>query len=200
MLKKITLTFFMIFFALFMKANAQSEIAPDKQAAIKELVALINADNKAEAMVGVLSAQMDSMRETIIDSVLKERTDINASEKQTIREYLLAEQDASTKRFQERLMQKINFTEMINEISVVVYDKYYTLEEIRELVAFYKTPTGQKTLKTMTPLLADTLRLTQERIVPKIPVVLKELQDEEKQEIERQVNAKKPKGNKPASK
>jgi hypothetical protein len=200
MLKKITLTIFMIAFALIAQANAQTEIAPEKQTAVKELVSLINADNQAETMVGLLTAQMDSMREPIIDAVLKERTDLSAAERQTVRELLLADQNNAEKRFQEKLMQKINFTEMINEISMIVYDKYYTLDEIKELTAFYKTPTGQKTLKNMTPLMTDTLKLTQERVISKIPVVLKELEDEEKQEIERQVNAKKPRPKKSVSK
>ena len=200
MLKKITLTIFMIAFALIAQATAQTGIVPEKQAAVKELVTLINADNQAETMVGLLTAQMDSMREPMIDAVLKERTDLSAAERQTVRELLLADQNNAEKRFQEKLMQKINFTEMINEISMIVYDKYYTLDEIKELTAFYKTPTGQKTLKNMTPLMTDTLKLTQERVISKIPVVLKELEDEEKQEIERQVNSKKPRPKKSVSK
>ncbi len=200
MLKKFTLTFFIISFALIVQVTAQTEVSTEKQTAIQELVTLINGDNKAEEMVNAMSRQMDSIREAAVNSVLDERADLTAAEKETLRQSLISKQKESAKRFQEKLLQKLNYNQMINEIAAIVYDKHYTLEEIRELTVFYKTPTGQKTLKTMAPIMTDTMQLIQERLIPKIPVIIKELQDEEKQEIEREVNAKKPKTKKSASK
>ena len=199
MLKKITLTFFIALFAFISQANAQTAISPEKQAVIKELLALVNADNKSEDMMNLFVAQMETMREKTIDAVLDERTDLTAEERKALRETLITSQKEAAKRFHEKLMQKLNFDEMIDEIATIVYDKYYTVDEIKDLIAFYKTPTGQKMLKTMTPLMADTLILTTERLAPKIPIIFKEIQDEEKREIERVVNAKKPKGKKSAS-
>jgi uncharacterized protein len=193
MLKKITLSLFLIIFGLIAQINAQTEISPEKQAAINELISLINADNKAEDMVAAISGQMDSIRESSINVVLDERTDLTVAEKKLLRESLITSQKASSKRFQDKLMQKLNFNEMINEIAAIVYDKYFTIDEIKELTAFYRTPTGQKTLKTMTPLMTDTLQLTQERLLPKLPIIFKEIQEEEKMEIEREVNLRKPK-------
>ena len=182
------------------QANAQTEVSTEKETAIKELIALINVDNRAEDLVGLLSMQMDSLREATISAVLDDRTDLTAAEKKSLRESLIANQKEASKRFQEKMMQKLNYNEMINEIAAIVYDKYYTLEEVRDLLTFYKTPTGQKTLKTMSPLMSDTMQLTQERLIPKIPIILKEIQEEEKIEIEREVNAKKPKAKKSVSK
>jgi len=90
-------------------------------------------------------------------------------------------------------MRKINFAETVSEMSAAVYDKYYTLEEIRDLINFYETPTGQKSLKLMTPIFAETMKQMQEKLIPKIPVVIRELQEEDKAEIERRINARKPK-------
>lgn len=193
MIKKLALTFFLAAFALIAQANAQNAISTEKQTAIAELVALINVDNKAEDLVRIMSMQMDSIREETIKSVLDERADLTAAEKKSLRDTFVGDSKEYSKRFQEKLMQKLNYGEMINEIAAIVYDKYYTLDEIKDLTAFYRTATGQKTLKTMTPLFTDTMKLTQERLLPKIPTILKELQDEEKADIERRVNIKKPK-------
>jgi hypothetical protein len=204
MIKKLVLTFFMVSAAFIAQASAQTEtepqISPEKQAAIKELVSIVNADDKSADLMNLFMTQMDSMREATIKMILDERTDLTAAERKAIEDVLIADKKESTKRFQEKLVQKLNFTEMIKEISVIVYDKYFTLEEIKDLVAFYKTPTGQKALKTMTPLMADTMQLTAERLVPKIPGIMKEIENEQKQEIEQVVNAKKPRPKKPASK
>ena len=197
MIKKTMLTLFIMSCAFVLQATAQTSaataISPEKQAAIKELIAIITTDNKVEDLVKLVASQMDSMRESTIDTMLDERADLSAAERKALRESLISDQKAAAQRFQEKMIQKLNFDEMLIEISTIVYDKYYTLEEIRELTVFYRTTTGQKTLKTMQPLMADIMTLTQERLVPKIPVVIKEIQEEEKMEIERQINVKKPK-------
>ena len=71
----------------------------------------------------------------------------------------------------------------MDEIMTALYDKYYTLEEINDLTAFYKSPTGQKTLKTMQPLMLDTLKLTQEKIIPKMISVMQEIREEQRREM-----------------
>lgn len=201
MLKKITLTFLIVTFALVaQEVAAQTDAKADKQAAIKELIALINTDNKAEEMVGIFDRQMSGTRVAIVDSILNERTDLTEADKKALREALITKTEEQSKRFTAKLMQKLDYNEMIDEISAAVYDKYFTLEEIKDLIAFYKTPTGQKTLKTMTPLMTDTLQLITERMLPKIPIIMDELQQEEKMEIEREVNARKPRAKKPAGK
>jgi hypothetical protein len=89
---------------------------------------------------------------------------------------------------------------LINEISSTLLDKYYTLEEVKDLTAFYKTPTGLKSLKMMAPMMTDTMLAMQEKVMPKMMIVMKEIMDEDKAEIEQKINAKKPGRKKNASK
>lgn len=197
MLKKITLTLFIVSFVLLVQqASAQSAVSSEKQAVIQELIALVNADNNATQLVEIMDRQMSSTRAAVLESILNDRTDLSEAEKKSLREALSARSEEFGKRFREKLLTKLNYDEMIREISAAVYDKFFTLEEMRDLLAFYRTPTGQKMLKTMTPLMAESMRLTQERLVPKIPIILQELQTEEKQEIEREINTRKPRAKK----
>lgn len=201
MLKKITLTFFFVSFVfLAQQAQAQSVVSSEKQAVIQELIALVNADNNASQLVEIMDQQMTGTRVAIVESILRDRSDLSEAEKKSLREAISARTEEYGKRFREKLLAKLNYDEMIREISAAVYDKFFTLEEMKDLLAFYKTPTGQKMLKSMTPLMAESMKLTQERLVPKIPIILEELQTEEKAEIEREVNARKPRPKKGAGK
>lgn len=198
MLKNFALTIFMLAFVLLAQASAQTAAMTEKQTAIKELVALINNDNKAEDLVNAMSAQMESAQDATIKAVLDERSDLTAADRKEIEAMLLSDRKNSVKRFQDKLMQKLEFQKMIDEISQIVYDKHYTLEEIRDLTAFYKTPTGQKSLKMITPVMTDSMQLVQERLLPKLPIVIREIQDEDRREIEQKINARKPKPKKNA--
>lgn len=193
MLKKLALAIFIITCAAFAPALAQTGDAAAKQAAIKELVSMINTDNRAEDFVNIMSANFEATEEATVKAMLDERTDLTAADKKSLEATLLGDRRVSVKRFQDKLMQKLDYSATINEIAESVYDKYYTLDEIRDLAAFYKTPTGQKSLKMMTPIAADTMRAVQERLTPKIPLVIKEIEDEDRADIERKINARKPK-------
>lgn len=200
MLKKSLLSLFIITSAFVAGASAQTETSADKKAVIREINSLINAENDAEKMFAILASQSDSMRETIVDSILNERADLSDAEKKFVRQSVIEQLKKNEDRFREKLMQKLNFNEIVEEVSIAIYDKYYTLEELRDLLAFYKSPTGQKMLKIMTPLLTDTVQMTQERMIPKLGAVLKEIEAEEKQVIEKEVEARKPRPKKPVSK
>ena len=193
MLKRITLLMLALLFAVSAQASARNDISPEKRSAIRELMALINAEKKAEEVVRMMTVQLEATRDEIIKSILDERDDLTGKERASLEEMFSSERKDATKQFQDKLMRKINFAQLVTEMSAAVYDKYYTLEELRDLINFYKTPTGQKSLRLMTPIFAETMKQMQERLLPKIPVVIRELQEEDKAEIERRINARKPK-------
>lgn len=200
MLKKLTLTIFMLTCALFASASAQTATPSEKQAAIKELVLLINGDNKAEEMMNAMAPQMQAQQDAMIKSMFDERADLTAAERKALEDSLLGDKKNSVKRMLDKMMQKLNYNELINEITSALLEKYYTLEEIRDLRAFYKTPTGQKSLKMMSPMMTDTMLAMQERVMPKIMLVIKEIMDEDKAEMEQKIIAKKPRPKKNSGK
>ena len=182
-----------LLFAFCVSSNAQEAISPAKLAAINELMALIKVDDKAEDIVRLMTVQLQATRAETVKTILDKRTDLTKAEKASLEDEFLKDEKESIRRFQDKLIARLNFSKTVNEISAGVYDKYYTLEELKDLIAFYKTPTGQKSLRLMTPIFAETMRQMQERLLPKVPIVMQELQDEDRKEIEQKINARKPK-------
>jgi hypothetical protein len=71
------------------------------------------------------------------------------------------------------------------EAMVPLYDKYYTLEDLKAVNAFYETPSGQKILKTMPQLLQESMKLGQEwgaRIGQKAILEIEQKQRDKKKE------------------
>jgi hypothetical protein len=50
---------------------------------------------------------------------------------------------------------KIEFAKLMRETYVEIYAKYFSPREVRELLAFYATPTGKKSLEVMSSLVKD---------------------------------------------
>jgi hypothetical protein len=200
MIKKLAFTFFLFTVAFFGQANAQNAVAPEKQAAIKEITALMNADNQFEQLVEVFSTQMDETRKLTVKAILNERTDLSAADKKQMEDYLLVGDNASSKKYQERLLAKIDYRTMMDEMMLVVYDKFFTLEELKDLLVFYKSPTGQKMLKLMPDIAAESMKVTQTKFLPRMLEAIKEIEQEDRREIEQKIEAKKPRAKKPAAK
>lgn len=194
MLKKITLTVFMMTCALFIPVSAQTGASFEKQVALKELVSVINSNNKIENYMNAFYANIQASQDAATKFTLDERTDLTAEERKSIEDSLIASNKKySMKRFSDKLMQKLNYNQMMSEIMYTIYDKYFTLEEIKNLNLFYKTPTGQKTLKLMSPMAVESMQLTQEHLLPKMQIIIKELMDEDRLEIEQKIDAVKSK-------
>lgn len=200
MFKKLTILLFLFTFALLAQANAQDAIAPEKQAAIKEITTLMNSDNQFEQLIEVFSVQMDETRTLTVKAVLNERTDLSAADKKQMTDYLLAGDSVASKKYQQRLMAKIDYRTMMDEMMLVVYDKFFSLEELKDIIAFYKSTIGAKLLKLMPEVAAESMKLTQTKLLPRLLDAMKEIEQEDRRDVEQKLEAKKPRAKKPAAK
>ncbi len=164
------------------QALGQQTITPQKRALIKELLVVTDAVKLAESTSQTMMAQMEQDFPRIMEMLLTQQA---ADSQLTVaqRNALLEDSGKSSlrmlKRFQEKALTAINFTELLETVSVELYDKYFTEEELKDIIAFYRTPTGKKTVQVMPKLVNDTMQKSTEIVLPKIMSVLDELIKEE---------------------
>jgi len=200
MIKKLTFLLFLCAFAFLAQANAQTDAAAEKQAAIRELMAIFNEDNGIEKLMEIMTAQTDESAKKIFQQTLDEDKTLTPAEKKAASEAFLSDQAGTFKRFQEKMFERLNLTQLIVDISTAVYEKHYTLEEIREIIAFYKKPVGQKTLKLTPVIFAESMQALMEKLEPKLREVTKEVEREMRQEFEQKIKAQKPRPKQPVTK
>jgi hypothetical protein len=91
---------------------------------------------------------------------------------------LEAETDESAQRILTRLRaeipKRISFGELVEKVGIEIYDKYYTVAEVKDLIAFYKTSTGQKFVKILPQLTADLMSGTGKLIEPELTKLMTE--------------------------
>ena len=113
-------------------ASHAAEVSAEKKKAIDHLLAITNAEKTAEVMLAqiplLMKRSLSRLDPAIADEIIQE----------TIR---------ITKK---RMLEERN----IHRISYPIYHKHFTLEEIKELTAFYKSPLGQK-ISTKMPVVAQ---------------------------------------------
>jgi len=63
--------------------------------------------------------------------------------------------------FWEKFSTKMDTRELIEKI-VPIYDKYYTIDDLRAVNAFYSSPSGQKILGTLPQVMQESMKVGQE--------------------------------------
>jgi len=66
--------------------------------------------------------------------------------------------------------------EVIKNETIKMYTQSFTEQELNELTAFYKSPTGQKALSTMPTLMVKTIHIGQQNIKEHLPELQKEIE------------------------
>lgn len=122
-----------LLFALTTPARADA-LSPEKRADIEQLLAMTGAlslgKQMAGAMVGSLTQSLKQARPDIPQRVLD----------------MLPEEVIAT--FEENM-------DSFKDAMIPIYDRHFTGEEVKEMIRFYATPLGQKTIKVMPALMQE---------------------------------------------
>jgi uncharacterized protein len=120
--------------------------SPEALQAAKELVATVSSDMIAD-MAGRTTAQVWPSMETALRA---QNAKIDAATVTELRN-----------EFQKLVVDYVS--EIMNDLPAI-YARYLTAQEMREIVAFYRTPTGAKALKVMPQATADSVSLIMPRL------------------------------------
>lgn len=182
------LAFIICLFA-FTRVQAQTKIAPEKKKLIAEIISVLEADKKVEEVMQSMFKQMDQAYPAIIHSTIEKRTDLTPGSKVALEKQLVKQNNNFSQRFQQKMLKAIDFQEFVEFAFYPLYDKFFTVEELKSLLEFYKTPTGQKLSEILPQLSAESVRLSQEYLIPKIGSIVDELV---KEDIEKTTNKEPP--------
>lgn len=146
-------------------ATASAEIDAEKKAVINEFIEISNANKTASLMA---------------DEIVKMTIEQQRRSNPNVPDKFLKVVEEETKATFEEAFQSGSFTEMLYP----VYDKHFTTEELKDIITFYKTPTGAKTLLVMPAMMQESIKIGQEWTKLQIPTLQKNLQDRITKEYE----------------
>jgi uncharacterized protein len=137
-----------------------------------------------QRLMDVMLAEQETELPKLIASLIESNTSLTAAQKQRS----LKQSDAIAARIIVRtrdMIKDMDLPQMVEDIMYPVYDKYFTESELRDIVAFYKTPTGKKTVSVMPDLFKDSMVAAQTALKPKIDKYIRDSKKAADDEIEK---------------
>jgi hypothetical protein len=163
--------------------NAQEATTPEKQALIKELLTVTDSKKNANEIRDAMYSQIEKLLPDLLSQQILNDERLSAADREALQKYMNEAAPRIFKRFRELIDQRVNFSQLIEDMSLELYDKYFTESEIKDLIAFYKTTTGQKTLSVLPKLLAESMQMTSAALKPHLHQVMMQVMDEEKKHL-----------------
>jgi hypothetical protein len=164
-------------------SSGQTGIPESKRKLIAEMVTLFKMDKlMAEITDGILKS-METTYPIGFNAAIDSRTDLTAKEKEQLKATSSQRYLAFSRKFRERLPQVVDFGKYIEQSTYPLYDKFYTEEELTDLLKFYRSPTGQKVITTLPQLMAESNKMAEEKLAPQLIPLLKQLVQEDLDQV-----------------
>lgn len=122
------------------------------------------AQTKKQSVRELISVmKLDSLMSKVLDSMMPSFGLNESVDKESMKPVMKA---------LNKIMQKFVEDDMVD-----LYDKYFTASEINDFIAFYKSPTGQKSLTTLPAIQKETMEIMMSKYMPEM---MKSIEDSKK--------------------
>jgi hypothetical protein len=158
---------------------SQRQITPEKRALIKDLLDATGGKKSIDDIMEVMFVGIDKEMQKVISTMIEQDKRLTPAQKKQMQKEIEETSVRTSKRYRELFTQKINFAQLVEDISIQVYSKFFTEDELKDLIAFYKSPTGQKMVAVTPELLSESMAKTSEALLPITEQFIKETAETE---------------------
>ena len=173
-------------------ATAQQTISESKKALIRELLEVTGAKQNTDQMLTTMLSMQEAHSAKMLQSSINDDRSIPQDEKKGRLEKAKSESDRMAKRLYDYFTTEFNIGAVMEDISYTVYDKYFTEDELKDLIAFYKSPAGKKYISVVPNVIADSMSIFVEKYAPKLDEFVKKAVEEELTQIKNETTPPKP--------
>ena len=150
--------------------------SPERQALIDELLVLTKQEENANQMLEAMLGQLETTFPQFLTDTLSKTTDLKD---QALQKRVTELSARMVKRYRELLPQRIDIGKITTQINSSLYAKYYTDQELQELIDFYRSPVGQKTIEITPQLSQEALEQSNRILLPKMTEIIQDIMKEE---------------------
>lgn len=154
------------------ESSAPKPISQEKQSLIRQLLEMTGGRQQYEQTQQILMMHMQQQMQPMIEQTVNSNTSLSPAEREVLTTRLTNNIDSIITQFSEALSTEVTYDELLERVYYPVYDQYFTEADLRDLIAFYETPIGEKLLTVTPELLQTSLQLSSQVYMPVVTEVL----------------------------
>jgi uncharacterized protein len=160
-------------------------ISKSKKELIHQLLELLGGKKTYDQTQQLVLSQQKQELPKILKQMIDASSRLTPSQKKDA--YAKANQNISSAldEFGKYMSAETTYQEFLERIYYPVYDQYFTETDLKDLVAFYKTPIGRKLISISPQLSATSQKLTFEIIMPRLSEIISRMIQKEMDSIKK---------------
>ena len=177
-----SLTLFSTFSLLLSQADAEDKALAATPETVRELLQVMDLKTMMDQTMSQINLQVNSAIGQTIHASLQADSQVQSlplAEKEKIQQLATAFATQLLDKYNKQLPKEVKIAEIVEQLYYKLYPKYFSNEELKQLIAFYKSPLGKKVLTVMPSLTADIMHEMMTTIMPKIQALMKRIMQEE---------------------
>jgi hypothetical protein len=143
-----------------------------------ELLRVAGAGDMAQQLSQIMVSSMRQSYSAMVNQLIASQPNLGPEKRRAV-EQRLANYDRFSERFSARMSQDVDFEEILQQVYVPLYEKYFTESELREILAFQSSAVGRKAASLMPQLMQEGMAATIPLIQPIIMKIAEEVLREE---------------------
>ncbi|EKD26928.1 MAG: hypothetical protein ACD_79C00967G0006 [uncultured bacterium] len=159
--------------------------SPEKKELILKFMAIFDNANIKDQTVNSILRQIKGSFPKIIENMFKDLSITQPVTEEQIKECY----ERFSKAFAEKFSKEIDFKKINDNTNFTLYDKYFTETELDEMIKFYNSPAGKKSIETIPQLLKESMQQTTTLLTPKINDMINNSLSDEKELIKQKYAA-----------
>jgi hypothetical protein len=166
-------------------AQEQQTITPEKRALIKELFEVTGLTQTVNSMMNMMIEQSEQE----LPSILSQSNSSNKNmtpEERAAREQKARETTARVNRKFREALQRLNYMQAIEDDTASIFDKHFTESELKEWIAFYKSPIGKKMVQLMPVMMSESMEKINKNLLPRLQQEITKIIEDETKLVERE--------------
>jgi hypothetical protein len=155
-------------------AQTAAPANPAAVAAVKELLISMNYRELMSKSFEQLQQNMPQIMLQGVTAAVNGNAKLSADEKKAAIEDATKQIPAMAQVFGETLRDPQMMEELFAEIAPL-YGRHFTVAEIKQMAAFYKTPVGKKMLAVTPQIMAESMQISQKVVMPRVSAAIEKL-------------------------
>lgn len=148
---------------------------PAALAAANEMLASMNYRVVAAGMLGQMRQSMPAMIRQGAEASINNNPKLDAPQKKVALEKMNVELTKAASMLDSLFTDPAMLDDLLRG-TAQVYARHYTVNELRQIAAFYKTPVGAKMLATMPQVMGESMQMGQNIVMPRIAAIMQKVQ------------------------
>ncbi len=172
---------FLVFVAAYPCAQAQ-----DKKEELKVYQKFFKATNveaQYNQIIGVMIIQLQQGFVVSFRQNIQNIGDITPEQKEKLKQLFEQSRESYVKKMKVKIGEVMPLNELIENVYYPAFSKHFTIAEIKELIAFYESPIGQKFTATTPTVMQESTTIMNEKYTPQLQKIGGKIAEEELKKI-----------------